>query len=79
MIDLDTTDEGTRAAAVILRGRAAIASATPEASRQVAQLEQEIAALIARKATLAEDIYYAELERLFVELARLQADLEASR
>ena len=42
------------------------------------QLEEEIAALIARKSTLPIVQYYAELEQLFVSLARLNDQIEES-
>ena len=76
--DLDGSSDGAMAAATVLRagvGPAALA-ATPVLAAQKARLEEAIVGLIAQKSTLAEAAYYAELESLFVQLARLNDEIE---
>lgn len=72
--ELDAGAGGHRAAAVYLRRAAPLAGAD---AAEKARLERAIAELKARKADLTEDAYYAELESLFVRLARLNDRLEA--
>jgi hypothetical protein len=83
--ELDQEGEGGLASVTYLKRSATIAhasstaaSASPEQARQREQLEREIAALKSRKASLGEDDYYAQLEALFVQLARLNDEIEAS-
>lgn len=82
--DLESTGEGNLAGITYLHRQTAIASvgnaaqqeAATDMLRQKEDLEANIAALRSQKAGLAEDRYYAELETLFVRLARLNARLE---
>lgn len=74
--DLDGSSDGTLAAATVLRTSDRPAAAAPGLIAQKTSLEEAIAALIAEKATLEEATYYAELESLFVQLARLNEAIE---
>lgn len=86
LAELEANAEGGLAAATWLRRRSlALGGLAPEARAEVAgllarrdELGAEIAALKARKAELGVDEYYAQLEVLFVELARLEAAVDAS-
>lgn len=63
--------DGLRAHQIHLVRSAAENELTPESRTRRDQIELEIAALRDRKASLAEDLYYQELERLLRELATL--------
>ncbi len=83
--ELDTTGEGNLAGVTYLhRGGVALADVSSaqrgEATgmlRQKEALESNIATLKSRKAGMYEDQYYADLETLFVQLARLNDRIEA--
>lgn len=82
--ELDQEGEGGLASVTYLRRSSSIAiassstaaQASPGQARQREQLEREIAALKSSKANLGEDDYYAQLEALFVQLARLNDEIE---
>ena len=80
--DLEEAGEGAFADVTYLRPRARpVAAAGGEATEQWREreaVERAIAELKSRKAQLEEDAYYAELETLFVRLARLNDALEAN-
>ena len=79
---LDDAPDGSLAALTYLQPPAAVASVGEEAQPLLAEkelLERSIATLKSEKAAMEEDTYYAELESLFVQLARLNAQLEAEQ
>lgn len=76
---LDDAQDGALAAATYLRAPSAIASAGEAAGpllREKETLERSIAELKREKAAMDENAYYAELESLFVRLARLNQRIE---
>ena len=83
--ELDAAAEGNLAAITFFKRRTAILATVSDANREaVAALlhnkeavERDIAALKSRKNRLDEDRYYAQLENLFVTLARLNDRIEA--
>ena len=83
--ELDAAAEGNLAAITFFKRRTAILATVSDANREaVASLlhskeavERDIAALKSRKNRLDEDRYYAQLENLFVTLARLNDRIEA--
>ena len=81
--DLDEAGEGALAAVTYLKRREAPALAASEeatsAWREREEVEQAVAALKSRKTQLEPDVYYAELETLFVRLARINETLEPAR
>lgn len=85
--ELEEAAEGNLAAITFLkRGTTAMlatngvnAGAVSQLLRDKEDIEREVAALKSRKNQLAEDIYYAELEVLFVRLARLNDTIEAGQ
>ena len=84
--ELDNAAEGNLAAITFFKRRTAILDTVSEANREaVASLlhskegvERDIAALKSRKNRLDEDRYYAQLEDLFVTLARLNDRIEGA-
>ena len=78
--ELDEAGEGALAAVTYLKRREAPALAAGEEAtsvwREREEIEQAVAALKSRKTQLETDVYYAELETLFVRLARLNETLE---
>jgi hypothetical protein len=80
--DLNDAQDGGLAARTYLQAPQAIAS-VDDAARPLFQekelLEQSIGALKREKATMDEDIYYAELESLFIQLARLNERIESAQ
>ena len=66
--------DGKTAVGIVLIRRGQEATLSSAARQLRGQLEAELDALKARKASLAEDIYLAELETLMVKLARLYDD-----
>ena len=78
--ELDEAGEGALAAVTYLKRRKAPALAAGEEAtsvwREREEIEQAVAALKSRKTQLETDVYYAELETLFVRLARLNETLE---
>lgn len=85
--ELDEAGEGNLAAITTLRrGGAAIASLSAEERAALGPLlqekeaiERDIAVVKSRKSDLGEDVYYAQLETLFVQLARLNDRIEAGQ
>ncbi|MFQ5568739.1 MAG: hypothetical protein ACE5G0_03630 [Rhodothermales bacterium] len=85
--ELDEAAEGNLAAITYLKRRTAALAAIPAANRAaLAQLlgdkdtvERDIAELKSRKNRLRENDYYAQLETLFVHLARLNDRIEAEQ
>ena len=79
--ELDETGEGALAAVTYLKRRAAPLADAGEAATSGWQeretIERAVAELKSRKTQMDEDVYYAELETLFVRLARLNEALEA--
>ena len=78
--ELQDAAEGALAASTFLRRAAGgvAAGVSPDQRRAQEALRREIAELQSRKSQLAEDAYYDQLETLFVRLARLNQDIEAS-
>lgn len=81
--ELDNVPEGNLAAVTYLRSRAAtfaaeVTAGTAAQAEEKATLERAIVDLKSRKTTLDEDAYYAELETLFIRLARLNESIEGS-
>lgn len=82
--DLDAEAEGNLAAVTYLRRRTAALAAVSDGNRSAVAdmlrerelLERNIADVKSRKNSLDEDRYYAELEMLFVRLARLNDQIE---
>ena len=82
--ELEEAAEGNLAAITYLKRRAAVLASVSGANRAVVAallgeketLERDIAELKSRKSRLGEDRYYAELEILFVRLARLNDRIE---
>ena len=78
--ELDEAGEGALAAVTYLKRREAPALAAGEGAtsvwREREAIEQAVAELKSRKTQLETDVYYAELETLFVRLARLNETLE---
>lgn len=79
--DLADSGEGSLASVTYLRRSTALAAGADPATvgpllRERDTLERDIAALKTRKPQLDEDAYYAQLETLFVRLARLNNDIE---
>lgn len=83
--ELGTSGEGSLAAVTYLRrGAETLAegdapAASAEQLREREALERTIAELRGRKARLSEDAYYAELEELFIRLARLNDQIETGQ
>ena len=81
--ELREAGEGNLAETTYLQGEAALLAGAdgpaPEQLRKRQQLRRNIADLKTQKNQLAEATYYARLERLFVQLARLNADIESSQ
>ncbi len=77
--ELAEAAEGNLAGVIYLRRPPLVAGGDALQLREKEQLERDIAALKSRKAALSEDAYYAELESLFVRLARLNDLLEARK
>jgi hypothetical protein len=79
---LDAAQDGRLAARTYLQPPPAVASVSDAARpllQEKALLEEAITALIDEKATMDEDIYYAELESLFVQLARVNEQIEVAQ
>lgn len=84
--ELDDAAEGNLAAVTYLRRRTAVLAAVSGANRaevvamlgEKEALERDIADLKSRKNRLDEDRYYADLETLFVRLARLNDRIEGA-
>ncbi len=80
--DLATSPDGATASGIFLgrslsaEAAALVARATPAQLTERDALMQEIASLTAQKAQLEADAYYAQLETLFVRLARLNRAIE---
>lgn len=77
--DLDGAQDGGLAALTYLQPPPAVASVSAAARpllREKETLERSIAELKSEKAAMQEDAYYAELESLFVQLARLNERIE---
>ncbi len=77
--ELDAAQDGGLAVLTYLQPPPAVASVSEAARpllREKEALERSIAALKSEKAAMNEDAYYAELESLFVQLARLNARIE---
>ena len=77
--ELDGAQDGELAAFTYLQPPRAAAVASDAALpflRRKEALERDIARLKSEKATMDEDTYYAELETLFVQLARLNEQIE---
>ncbi len=68
--------DGSRAHQLLLVPNDAERSMPPQIRAHRDQLEQEIAELRQQKDQLEEEVYYAQLERLLVEFARLYRDLQ---
>lgn len=80
--ELDGSGDGNLAALTYLRPPRATVSVREDARpllREKEALEQSIAELKSRKASMREDSYYTELESLFVRLARLNQRIEAEQ
>ena len=85
--ELEAAGEGNLASITLLgRSMAQWANVSPEEQEAVSQIlgqrtqfEQQIAELKSRKSSMNEVDYYAELEVLFVRLARLNETLDAQR
>jgi len=58
------------------RGNAARAAAAPALAARKVALEDDVRALKGRKAELAKDAYFDELERVLLELARVQEEMD---
>ena len=87
LLDDNTDGEGTRVEALDESGDGNLASVTwlrrtqvlagnPTLASNRTALETQIAALKSRKSQMSSDAYYAELETLFVALARLNDRIE---
>ena len=79
--ELDGAAEGNLAGLTYLRRSAVAASGVSGEAlrahlREKEEIERAVAALKSRKADLSEDAYYAQLETLFVRLARLMEKVE---
>jgi hypothetical protein len=82
--DLESTGEGLLAGVTYLRRRGAVAAGLSAADQaelglllqQKETIEREIAVIKSRKSNLPEDEYYAQLESVFVRLARLNNNIE---
>lgn len=77
--ELEQGGEGQLAAVTYVQRQAARAGVSREQLQRKGDLERAIAALKARKQEMAENAYYAELEGLFVQLARLNDRIEAQQ
>ena len=85
--NLDGAGEGNLAAITYLKRRTALLATVSDANRAAVAallsdkeaIERDIAALKSRKNNLDEDRYYADLETLFVRLARLNDRIEGEQ
>ncbi len=80
--ELDAGGDGHLASLLYVKPRTDLASVSEEARpllREKETLERSIADLKRRKGAMDEDAYYAELEDLFVQLARINDRMEASQ
>ena len=77
--ELEDAAEGALAASTFLRRATGEATddVPPDERRAQEALRREIAELQSRKSQLAEDVYYDQLEALFVRLARLNGEIES--
>lgn len=78
---LDAGGDGHLASVTYIRPRAHLATVSAAARpllREKETIERAIADLKSRKAQLREDAYYAEMEELFVQLARLNDRMEST-
>ncbi len=73
---LDGSSDGHLAATTFLQPPLALTSADASLVRERQDLERTIAEVMQRKSTLNEDAYYAQLEELFVRLARVNREIE---
>lgn len=76
--ELESASDGHLAAVTYLRPPAVVGVQNLPLVREREALEREISAVKQRKGLLDEDVYYAELEAIFVRLARLNRQLEES-
>lgn len=72
------SSEGADRFVLVRRGSALAGGDAPALSTRKASLEDEIRALKGRKAELARDAYLDELERVLLELARLQEEMDTA-
>ena len=75
---MDSGTDGDLAGLTHLRRPEMISSANLPLARERQDLERRIAEMKRQKSTLGDDAYYAQLEVLFVELARLNARIESA-
>lgn len=76
---LDGSTDGHLAATTFLQPPVALTAADRSLVLERQELERAIAAVMQRKSTLSEDAYYAQLEELFVRLARVNRRIESAQ